>query len=160
MRKLKGITIIETLIYLALFGIIFIAIVEFFITMRDNNKVAIEKINLEKVTIYLTNHVSDSFKNSLSVDEATSIFENNASKVRIVKTGKYVEYSLVNNILLFSDNGTNKVILDPDYKVTRFYLERILNDKNILQGIRMELTVTSIKNAKNTKTIQTSYILK
>jgi len=160
MRKLKAITIVETLIYLVLFGVIFIAIIEFFITMRDNNKSAIEKVNLEKVTIFLTNHLSDSFKNSLSIDELNSDFEINSGNIRVIKTGKYIEYSLVNDVLTFSDNGTNKVILDPDYKVTRFYLERILNDKNILQGIRMELTVTSIKNSKNTKTIQTSYILK
>ena len=160
MRKLKGITIAETLIYLALFGIIFISIVEFFITMRDNNRITLEKINLEKTTIYLTNHISDGFKNSLGIDEGNSIFSVDAGKIRILKTGKYVEYSLQNNSLIYSDNGTNLIILDPDYKVTRFFLEKILDDKNVLQGIRLEMTIVSIKNANDSKSIQTSYILK
>jgi len=160
MRKLKGITIVETLIYLALFGIIFIAIVEFFITMRDNNRITLEKINLEKVTIYLTNHMSDGFKNSLGIDGNNSNFSQDNGKVRILKNGKYIEYSLQNDVLIYSDNGTNLTILDSNYKVTRFYLEKILNDKNILQGVRLEMTIVSIKNATNIKTFQTSYILK
>ena len=160
MKKLKGITIAETLIYLALFGIIFIAIVEFFITMRENNIVTLEKINLEKVTIYLTNHISDAFKNSLGIDENNSVFAVDAGKIRILKTGKYVEYSLQDNNLVYSDNGTNLTILDPNYKITRFYLEKILNDKNVLQGVRLEMTIVSVKNANDIKSSQTSYILK
>ena len=160
MRKLKGITIAETLIYLALFGIIFIAIVEFFITMRDNNRITIEKINLEKVTLYLTNHISDGFKNSIGIDENNSVFAQDASKIRILKNGKYIEYSLQNNSIIYSDNGTVLTILDPDYRVTRLFMEKILNDKNILQGIRLEMTIVSIKNANDIKSIQTSYILK
>ena len=160
MRKLKGITIAETLIYLALFGIIFIAIVEFFITMRDNNRITIEKINLEKVTLYLTNHISDGFKNSIGIDENNSIFAQDASKIRILKNDKYIEYSLQNNSIIYSDNGTILTILDPNYRVTRLFMEKILNDKNILQGIRLEMTIVSIKNANDIKSIQTSYILK
>jgi hypothetical protein len=138
----------------------FVAIIQFVITMRENNKFALEKINLEKTVIYLTNHISDGFKNSLGVDDTNSIFAQDAGKFRILKTGKYVEYNLQNNVLLYSDNGTNLTILDPDYKVTRFFVEKILNENNILQGVRLEMSIESVKNSKNSKSIQTSYILK
>jgi len=160
MKKLKAITLVESTIYLALFGIMFIAIMQFVITMRDNNRVAIEKVDLERVVIFLTNHISDTTKNATSIDEANSVFALNDGKLRIIKEGNNYEYKLENGSLIYTDNTTPIMILDPDYKVTRFYLEKIYNNQNSLLGTRLELTVESIKTSKNFKAIRTSYILK
>lgn len=160
MRKLKAITLVEATIYLALFGIMFIAIMQFVITMRDNNRLAIEKVDLERVVIFLTNHISDTTKNATSIDETNSIFAQNDGKLRIVKNEISYEYKLQNGSFTYTDNSTPIMILDPDYKVTRFYLEKIYNNQNTLLGTRLELTVESIKTTKNSKAIRTSYILK
>jgi len=160
MKKLKAITLVESTIYLALFGIMFIAIMQFVITMRDNNRVAIEKVDLERVVIFLTNHISDTTKNATSIDETNSIFAQNDGKLIIIKDENTYEYKLENGSLIYTDNSTPIMILDPDYKVTRFYLEKIYNNQNSLLGTRLELTVESIKTSKNFKAIRTSYILK
>ena len=159
-KRFKAITLVESLIYLALFGLIFLAVMQFFITLRGNNQLTLEKANLEKVNTYLNNHFSDSFLNTLYIDETNSIFTNNNGRIRIVKAGGYKEYSLNSGVLTYSDNGIIKTILDPDYKIDKLRFDKILNEDNLLQGIRIELKIVSIKNINNFKDIHTSFLLK
>jgi len=159
-EKLKAITIVETLIYLFLFALIFILVMEFVITLRANNQISLEKVNLEKVIIYINNHLSDSFKNNIGIDENNSIFASDSGKIRILKTAGYKEYTQTNGIFTYNDNGNTLVILDPDFRIDKLRFDKILDSNNLLQGIRMELRIVSVKNINNKKEIQTSFLLK
>jgi len=158
--KLKAITMVESVIYLFLFGLIFITIIEFAITLRANNRTSLEKVNVEKVVIYLNEHISDSFKNTLSIDEANSLFASDSGWIRIIKNGGYKEYSLINGNFIYSDNGNIISIIDPDFKIEKLRFDKILNSRNELQGIRMELKIVSIKKSTNFKEYHTSFLIK
>ena len=159
-KKLKGITAIESVIYLALFGLIFIAVMEFVITIRGNSQISMEKVNLEKVIIYLNNHISDSFINSTNIDDGNSIYANDGGKIRIVKATGYKEYSLNSGIFTYNDNGTVLNVLDPDYHIEKLRFDKILNNSNELKGIRMELRIVSNKDPKNLRDFHTSFLMK
>jgi hypothetical protein len=158
--KLKAITAVESVIYLALFGLIFIAVMEFVITVRGNSQVSLEKVNMEKVIIYINNHISDSFVNSTNIDDLNSVYENDNGKIRIIKATGYKEYSLVGDEFSFNNNGNEIEILDPDYNIEKLRFDKILNNSNELKGIRMELSIVSIKNPNNIRDFHTSFLMK
>lgn len=160
MKKLKAITIFEVLIYLALFGILFMSIVQFVIAVRDSNLMAETRSELEKASIYTMNHLNSNFALANDINSSESIFENDIGKIRLTLTGKFAEYYITDGVLYFNDNGTVHNITNPDYYFNRFNLEEIENNDAELKGIRCIIEIVSIKDATVKKVITTSFILK
>lgn len=160
MKKLKAITIFEVLVYLALFGIIFVAIVQFVIAVKDSNSMAEYRSELEKVNIYTMNHLNSSFSTANDISDADSVFSLDEGKIRLILTSKYVEYYLDEGVLYYNDNGTIHNISNPDYIYSKLNLERIENNDAELKGIRCNLVISSIKDPTVSKDVTTSFILK
>ncbi len=160
MRKLKAITIFEVLIYLALFGVIFVAIVQFVIAVRDSNSMAEYRSELEKVNIYTMNHLNSSFSVANDISDADSVFLADEGKIRLILSSKFVEYYLDEGVLYYNDNGTVHNITNPDYIINRLYFEKIENNDGELKGIRCNLEIVSIKASNVVKNVTTSFILK
>lgn len=160
-KQLKAISIFEVLIYLALFGIVFIAVVQFVIAVRNSNLMAEQRTDLEKTAIYMMNHLNSSFvlANDISSDTNT-VYEQDNGRIRLLLTSSYLEYYLENGSLVFNNNGTTHNITNPDFSISRFYLEEILNNDGELKGVRCNIIIVSIKDNTVSKTIQTSFILK
>lgn len=159
-KKAKAMTLVEILVYLVLFGVIFVAIMEFVISTRKNNDVASQRNELEKSVLFVVNHLDDSFSQANSVISGNTVYNSNNGKIRLQLSGKFVEYSIVADKLNVNDNGTNYLLLDPDHKIDKFYLEEILNNDNVLMGVRCSIQITSIKSSLITKDFRTSFMLK
>jgi hypothetical protein len=159
-HKANAMTLVETLVYLVLFGVIFVAIMQFVISTRKNDDIAGQRNELEKAVLFIVNHLDDSFSQANGVINANTVFNSNTGKIRLQLATKYVEYNITGSKLHFSDNGTDYPLLDVDYQIDKFYLEQILNNDNVLMGVRCEIQVTSIRNPTITKDFRTSFMFK
>ncbi|MBD3329214.1 hypothetical protein GF357_01845 [Candidatus Dojkabacteria bacterium] len=60
-RAYSGITLMEAILYLALFGLIFISIAQFFMFSVEQNQIARKKVQIEKSVLFIKGHLEDSF---------------------------------------------------------------------------------------------------
>ncbi len=158
----KGVTLTETLIYIVLFGIIFLAIMQFLFTMNEGNRVATYRNEIDRSVIFLNEHLNDSFESAASIDDINSIFDSDNSKLYLY-TGSgttSINYRLENGNIILNKNAQDYLISSPRVEVTQFKLERILNADDALVGARMTLSIRSSFDEKSTKTVETSYALK
>ncbi len=160
MRKLKALSIVEVLVYFALFGVIFLGIINFMISVRATNTSAEQRNLLGKNTIYVMNHLNSSFEVTNSINSASSIFNNDNGKIVLNLNGKTVEYFLVSGVLHFVDNGTDYVLTNTDFDLTRFYCEQIKNYRDEEVGVRFSLTFRSMKSPSTSYSFQTSMLYK
>jgi hypothetical protein len=160
MRKLKGMTIVEVLVYFALFGVIFISIIEFMISIRATNTIAVQRNELEKNSIFVMNHFNSNFDKTNSINVGSSVFNNDNGKIVLNLSGGTVEYSLVNGVLHYLENGTDYVLTNTDFTLSKFYLEQVLNSQNQLVGVRFNITFQSSKNPSTKYNFQTSMLFK
>ncbi len=156
----KGITLLEMLIYLGLFTIIFTTIVTFVLTVAQANQLANRRKGIEKTLIFVNEHLADSFTKVNSVDTANSTFLNNTGVLRLLPSTGYLEYKVVNGKLNFTNaSGISNDITTNEFTVNKFYLEEVKNTAGTTVGVKLTFQITSVNN-NTTDTIQTLYTFK
>lgn len=158
--KVSGITLTEVLVYLGVFAIVFLGIIQFLFYVGENNSEAEEKHELQKSIILIDEHLNNSFKASSTINEASSIFANDNGTIRLEEAATYIEYSIVNGRLNFNNNGVSTSVSPAIYDITKFRLEKILDSQDNLVGVRVEYEIVSTKNSNLIREFQTSYLLK
>jgi hypothetical protein len=158
--KVKATTLIETLIYIGLFGIIFAAILQFTLMISEASQNAEYRNELDRAIILVTEHLSESFDTFDSIDINNSIFNQDFGKIQLVKGANLYTYSVLNNRLKFDRNGTANFLTNPNVIVQSFKLERILGSDSSVIGVRVHITLQSTKKANLIKTVQTNYLIK
>ena len=159
MRKLHALSIVEVLVYFALFGIIFLAIINFMISVLNNNEIAEQRVDLQKNSIFVMNHLNSNFDLTNSIDETNSIFDNNNGKIVLNLASGQVQYYLVNGVMHYIQGGNDNVLTDIDFTVTKFNITKVLNSKNELVGTRFDITFKSGKSSDSFN-LQTSMLFK
>ena len=156
--KLKGITLMETLVYLALFGVIFTAMVQFSISVAQSTHSAELRQHIERAKVFVLQHVDDSFGKANSIDLLNTVLDNDNGKVRLLNSGGFYEYSLSSGTLHFNHNDTISDLTNSKVNVDRFYLQAV-EVKTDTVGIRMTLQLSS-KTGNETETIESLFIVK
>lgn len=159
-KRAKAISLIESIVYIAVFGIVFLFIMQYLFSISEANQNANTKKEFEKSAIFLNQHLNDTFSKAVSVDTANSIFNTDNGKVRINLTSGFKEYSILNNQINFNNNGTNSYLTPPEIKITKLYFDQVLNSSNTLVGIRVTVNMVSPKNSNISNSYITSYIIK
>lgn len=62
-------TLIEVVLYLALFGMFFLVMVQFFFFLGDSNQLSGENMKIDRTMIYLSQHFEDTFKRGIAISE-------------------------------------------------------------------------------------------
>ena len=86
MNKVKGMSLIETIIYLALFGLIFATITQFSLSIAEANRNAEYKNAIEKNIIFIDEVISKSFEQSDAIDVNNSFFEQTNGKLKLTNS--------------------------------------------------------------------------
>jgi type II secretory pathway pseudopilin PulG len=156
----KGFTLLETVVYLAIFGVVFITMVQFSFAMGTFSKRNEENILVERNTIFINEHIDSQFKIIQSIDANNSIFNNASGRLNIVTQNGAVSYYIQNNQLFVAVGGNNYTLSTAGSEVTNFYLERVKSIKTgNLIGARLNMTLRSKSNPTITKVTQTSFII-
>jgi len=157
----KGITLLESLIYLALFAVVFIGVIQFTFTISDSNESTEQIEKTEKASIFIMNHLNDSFNKAESVDAINSTFSDDNGVLRLTTAGGYFEYKIISGQLNFVDSGvTGDFITNPDFLMEKFNLEQVLDSKDVLVGVRVIIEFHKVLDSTVSKTIETSFIFK
>lgn len=159
MKRYKAITLLETIIYLALFAVIFVAIIQFYFMMARNNRVAQERVEMHKIILFVNQHFSESFEEASSIDLDNSVFHNDNGVLRILTDGEYLEYSLSSSRIIVDNNGDINYLTPESFGVLSFRFEEILDSEDNNVGIRVVILFQS-KNYENiTQEISTSFVI-
>lgn len=155
--RLKAFTLVETILYLALFNVIFFSVITWAIALTQSNRNAEYKNAVEKNAIFLSEHLKDTFQKGISVDQANSTFNVPNGKVRIVNASGYMEYFTTSNKLVVT-NGTGTFDLtDKFVNITNFTVSPVIVPPNTVVGANITITITAEKFPTLTKTIQSYY---
>ncbi|MEI7578474.1 MAG: hypothetical protein WCJ58_00365 [bacterium] len=143
-KKLKAITLVETIIYLALFAIIFTAIIQFVLSIQESNLKVNTDNTLAKQKIFITEHLEDSFRNTSGIDTAQSAFDSDQGRIYLTTSTIFKTYYLENNRLIFSANGQINPITPDTMNVTKFHLTKINDLQGIPRAIAVELELAHL----------------
>jgi len=155
----KGFTLIETLVYLALFGAIFTSVISFVITVSGYNNSVEQRNEINIETLFINEHISDSFKKGTTIDTVNSTFNSDNGVLRINVSGGYVEYSIVNSRLNFKSNLVNYYLTDSKFSLSKLNFKKVLDSNNNVVGIKTSIYMSYPKDSKVNKTIDTFYRL-
>jgi hypothetical protein len=156
--KKSAFTLVESLLYLALFATIFVTIIEFSFLVSRYNKDAEIHIVTERSVVFVNQHIIETFKTVQSIDEVNSTFDSNSSVITLNTASGSIKYSVLGNRLVVTKAGQNYFLSGIDYTVEKFYAEKVKSAKDVLIGIRLSVTVRSVKNTNVSKSMQTSFI--
>ncbi|MFZ6021983.1 MAG: type II secretion system protein [Patescibacteria group bacterium] len=155
--KTAAFTLIETILYLALFNIIFFVVITWAISLAQNNRTAEYKNALEKNAIFVTSHLKDSFQEANSLDPANSTYNSDNGKVRVSKLASYKEYYLQNQVLKVTDGVNTHDLTDQFVHVTKFNVVPIQNALGTVTGANITVQFTAEKYPQLTKEIESYY---
>lgn len=155
---IQAFTLIETILYLALFNIIFASVVGFTISLTQSNKVAEYRNALDKDSMFVSEHLYDTFSKANTIDSINTTFQNNQGKLRLNVEGTYVDYFIDASTLKVTYGGAATYDLTSNLaSVTKFYLEPVVNKTGTQTGAKVTLELTSPKYPNVVKTISSYY---
>ncbi len=154
----KGVSLIETILYLALFAIIFTSVVSFMLAVSENNRIAKARNRVESSMIFVTEHISESFDLATSIDVDETVFEDSSGVLTLVTPSGLVEYSVDSGRLMYNSGGSSTPLTIPDIVVTNCYLEQVLDKTSEVVGIRITFGI-EYDDGEATEEIITSYLL-
>lgn len=154
----SGFTLIESLVYVAIFGVVFTVIVQFSLNTQENNQIASLRKELGDLEVLVDASINESFKTTVSIDSTNSIFDSdNGSLILNLNDSTTVRYYLENNKIKVNRGGIVNNLTTSDFTCSKFFIEQILNPS--LSGTRITITCTSVKRNQVKDTFTTNYIL-
>lgn len=145
-KKLKGMTLIETMIYIALYGVIFAAIVSFALTIAEMNKTAEQKNEIQRTIMFIDEHLSKSISKYKIVNDANSIFNNNNGVLNISNNTDTLIYSTNSNSLIVNRNNITNPLTNPNVKITKFFIQNVIGPDLTRSGIMIYIEISSAKD--------------
>ncbi|HNW23708.1 MAG TPA: hypothetical protein PKH06_03030 [Candidatus Dojkabacteria bacterium] len=148
-NKLKGITLVETILYIGLFSIIIIIVLNFMLSTQEANQRTDNRLEINRVSEFVSKHINSSFNKNLSIDSTTSVFNDNQGVLSLIFIDGNRQYTLTDSQISF--DGTP--ITPTTVSVTRFNLIPIYKGTDTIVGIKTEITFISKKDSSITETI-------
>lgn len=138
-NRLKGVTLVETMLYLGLFTIIILIIMNFMLSTQESARRNDIESSLQICSSFVSQHLSSSFRSVKSIDKVNSIFNSEQGKLSIVFSTGNKEYSLSNSRIMF--DGTP--ITPQDLSIRVFNITPIYKEPDSIIGINISITIES-----------------
>lgn len=139
----KGFTLVETLVYIAIFTVFFATIIQFSLSIEESNRIANLRKLLSNNSIYLVNHINDTFSKSQVIEESLSIFDSNSSKIYLRNGVTTFEYIKSQNQIVFKRSGVSSELNYDGVRLDRFVANKITDNSNDILGIRISATLVA-----------------
>ena len=117
-KKLKAITLMETLVYVSIFGIFMLVLIQFFLSVQFSQDKIYKELELEMNQIFITNHFRETVGENFSFEQEdnTAVFSNESQTL---------EYKISNGSLVLVEDGQEKVLSNSKALVTDFSMESV-----------------------------------
>jgi hypothetical protein len=148
--KLKGVTLIETMLYIGLFSIILLIVLSFMMSTQESTLRNNRRGTVYKTSEFVKQHLEYSFKNALLIDNTNSLFNDNSGVLLLGFADGNKQYTLSDSSILFDTIP----ITPPDVTITKFFLEPIYNgDPNKPIAVRIGIELVSKEDPNITDSI-------
>lgn len=137
----RGMTLIETVLYVALFALIFTTVITFALAIGESNKKAQERNVLSRSLLFVSSHLTSTFETADSINDSGCVFNDNNGRVSMVDEGLSVVYSLSDGRLIFTSPAGSSHLTPSGLTVTRFLIQPVYTRSSELTGIRVSLDV-------------------
>lgn len=164
MRQTRGYSIIEIIVYLALFAVLTIAFVNtLIISMKSFSEIQINRDLISGGTGAFE-RMTREIKNATSINTGASTFNTSPGVLSLNTTdsggsAKTVLFDVSNNSLRLSENGTvTGNLLNPNINVTNLVFKQITTGAGT--AVRIEMTIQNTKGLSIKENFYTTAILK
>lgn len=137
--KLKGLTLMETVLYIGLFSIIMLVVINFMLSIQEANGRIQRRANIHQSSEFIEQHLNYSFAKTKSIDATKSIFDNNNGEIVLLLNDGEHTYSLTNEKIIYDSTPITPVSI----KIKKFFVEPIYNKKNLIVATRIAITYES-----------------
>jgi hypothetical protein len=155
--KLTAFTLIETVLYLALFNVIFLSVIGFTISMTESNRKAEYANAIEKNAIFISEHVQQTFSKANAIDAPNTTYLDSNGKIRLQVLGGFKEYSLLNGVVVVGNGTTITPISDSLVTITSFFVEPVTTSTGLQTGAKITINFSASKFPTITKSISSYY---
>ncbi len=147
--KLKGTTLIETILYIGILTAILFTIVNFMLSTREATTRTKRRSEVFSSSEFISQHLDYILSDVSSIDSSKSSFNTDSGILYItVQNGEH-HYTLSGNNLEYDGTPLNT----KEVRVQKFFLEPIQDKKDVTIGVRISLEISSIKDAGINKSI-------
>lgn len=126
-KKYKGLTLIETLVYLGLFAIIFFAIMQYLI----NTQILADRLKhnqyISQYEAYIVSKLDQEFGTIVDVNEAVSAFDSDNGTLVYIDADGVTNTINVNEGILYISSPNTIAISNSRLSVTKFNIKNINN---------------------------------
>jgi hypothetical protein len=146
-NKLKAITLTETVVYIAIFSIFMLTLMQFFISIQINQDKVYKELELEMNRIFVTNHFEEKIKNKFILDQQNSLIDEEIAEIVFLSENKTLSYKIITGNLIL--DNTNEIISITNNKavVETFQVEPIINRTDNLSAIKISIKFVHRDNA-------------
>ncbi|KXK08710.1 MAG: hypothetical protein QY330_00610 [Candidatus Dojkabacteria bacterium] len=157
--KLKAVTLVEAIIYLAVFGVLFLIVVQFMFSISEANSRSSLRNEIDRNVLFLTNHFQDNFAEATSINASLSQFANDNGVLRLTDNGEYYEYRLNSGRVQFNRNGVQNYLTMANIDINQLRFDRVEYLDGSLTGARVTITLSSEEMPEVSRTYTTAFIL-
>ncbi len=118
-----------------------VIILNFMLSTQEATNRNNEKTNLNRTSVFLSEHISDSFNKTLSINQDTSVFNSDQGVLTLNFSSESKQYTLADSRIYF-----NSIPITPtSLSISQFKLEPVYKDLNILIGVKITVSINSEK---------------
>lgn len=137
----KAITLVELVLYLALFSLFILVMVQFFVFISNKNVDARNRLDISRTVIFLRQHFAQTESKIQTIDNINSVFDNDNGKLVLNTDDGEREYKLIDNKVYFKN--TSDTLLTPSgVVINKLRFEKQVDSLNNIIGVIVKITIT------------------
>jgi len=147
-NKLKGLTLMETVLYIGLTAVVMMIVVPFMLSTQESSLRTTNRVVALQSSSFVIQHIQDTFSKTLSINTTNTVFNNDSGVLSVMlKDGENI-YRLENSRIYY-----NSIPITPNnVQVRKMYLEPVTNRKNEVVATRVTIEISSIGKYGQTET--------
>ena len=147
-NRLKGLTLIETVLYIGLFSIILLMVISFMLMTQESASNTESTESLYDSSQFITQHINYTFENAQSVDDTNSLFNIDSGKLTLDIDTLTKTYEMQNQQIYYD----GVPVSPPSITVEKFYLTPIYKETEIT-AVRINILLRDKVNTNRTEEI-------
>ncbi|HOU76149.1 MAG TPA: hypothetical protein PK957_03430 [Candidatus Dojkabacteria bacterium] len=144
-EKIEAVTLMESLIYIALFGIIFVVLIKLFLVNYEGFNDVSKTVNINRNLVYIVNHTSEVVENcGASFTLVSSDFSTNLDSISFSCEESQFGYRIENGNILFNRNGIENRININNSRIVGFNIVPSYDKYDELSSIQITYELASL----------------
>jgi type II secretory pathway component PulJ len=157
--KKDGFTLVEAIIYLGIFSLIFTVIVQFSLITAENGRISLTRKELGELILLVNASLKESFANASSIDLANTTLSSDNGQITLnLNPSGNIRYTIQNSRIQVTRSSVSNDISTADFACNRFRVSSILNE-TLTIGAIIEITCVSVKFPQVNSEFRSNYLI-